>query len=1315
MRHKSIAALCLFLAASPLFAAVTGTVMTREGQPVSGAKVSLMPFESHEAMLARLLANGAEPEALGTATSDGKGNFSLPSPKELTAVLRIDANGYKRVTQRVERDEELGAMILRSVSTKTGRVTANGKPVPNARVIWWENAGEVLSIATTDAEGRYSGPDPQSAAAVTVLHPDFGINEELYGRGGVPPRVMDRTLVAGREAKGIVYASDGKTPVAKAAILVDGWPLAVSGDDGTFTIPHLQPKWTSMIAVSGNQRALRRFAKDNMLTFRLEKAATLRGTVRDLSQNVIANALVRVSSGGQPMSDELFATALTDAKGNYSVNVSAGMYRVTASHPSFSPEMPQVSLTAGQQLTKEIALTPYARVSGTVIDEEQRPVAAASLNPAETMDGMFRGGRIFNPAFSGPDGRFTMKIAPDREIRVRAMKKGLPESKSDPLRVAAGERKRGLTIVIPSGVAVTGRITDRDGNPLSGVNVSAAEAQQNSSMRMIFISGPNMEDESVQTGSDGTFLIRLREGTYDFTFRREGYSAKAMRSQQVTTATRPLEATLDPAVEMSGRVVRNGAGLEGVMISAMSADQPSFSVTAADGSFTLTGLSAGMTRLMIRKEDSFVQDQRNIQAPARDVVIELPAGGTITGRVIDKASRKPVTTFQAGVSTSRSSGGMMMVTPPMLRSFTTEDGSFTLENVPVGAVNVVVQAPGYAQGRKSGLTLEEGKTLSDIEVELDTGTRLVGKVTGPDGAALSGVTVRESPVFSRSSVVAPSRSDLRTTSEASGEYVLDSLEPGEKTFEFSHPKYLAARKTVDVKGREVRVDVKLEAGARVTGTVVTDSGAAIADARVEAIAGGPMMMGNTVKTDASGQFAFESLEPGRYTFRATKPGYAEGEVEDVDISASPNIRVQLGRGGVIYGRVIGLSEAEYPHTYVEARGSEGSASSSVDATGSYRIEGAPKGTSRVSATVSRDFSARKTSQVQTVQLEAGGSQQIDLEFRTDVVIRGRVTRDGRALTGGQISFYPRNATASTNASAPIDDLGLYSVSGLEEGEYSVTVTDTQRLSPYATTYRVSGPADFDIDYRTVSVRGRVMDSENSEPLVDVRVQLKPAATETMMMQRGALTDANGNFAIDFVPAGSYNAVAEKDGFAMDQRPIQVTESSAPDLDFRLMRSDGLRITVVDARDRRSLNASVRATDGAGRIYDSDFRLGNEAVKLAVPPGQYRVTVSANGYAPQTFTLNAPSQQTVALTRGGTVVIRSRESARRRIRLMGANGAHMSPGRTMVSWFALDPNGETTIVNVQPGQYTLQVLGDNDAVLDQTPVTVTEGQKTFVDL
>ncbi|HEX6160924.1 MAG TPA: carboxypeptidase-like regulatory domain-containing protein, partial [Thermoanaerobaculia bacterium] len=974
---------------------------------------------------------------------------------------------------------------------------------------------------------------------------------------------------------------------------------------------------------------------------------------------------------------------------------------------------------AGQQQSKDVRMTPYARVSGTVLDDEQRPVAAALIGTEDVSSDPFlsmRFNRTYNPARSGPDGRFTVKVGPERDLRVKATKRGYPEGKSDAMQLAAGERKRGTVLVIPSGIAVTGRITDRDGNPLSGVSVVATEAEPGSGgmmRRMIFIGREaGAEEEPVTTGSDGTFLIRLKEGTYDFAFRREGYSAKAVRAQQVTTGARPIEAALDPSVEIRGRVVRNGNGIEGVQVSSFTLDQQSTAITAADGSFTLADLSAGMVRLMVRKEEEFIQEQRNVNAPGRDVLIEIPPGGTISGRVVDKSSRKPVTAFQAGVSNSRSAGGMMMVMPPSMRSIASEDGTFTLENVPAGAVNLVVAAPGYAQGRKSGLTLEEGKAITDVEVELDTGVKLLGRVTAPDGSALSGVSVREAPVSSRG-MVAPTRSEQRVTTESNGDYVLDTLEPGEKTFEFTHPKYLTARKTVELKGREMRVDVRMESGARLTGTVVTDSGAAVAEARVEATGGGRMNFGNSVRSDASGNFAFESLEPGRYTFRASKGGYATGEVEDVEVGATQNIRITLGRGGVIYGRVRGLSEAEYPHTYVEARGSEGTASSAVDATGAYRIEGAPAGSMRVSATVSRDFSARKTSQVQTVQLEAGGSQQVDVEFLSNVEIRGRITRDGRPLTGGTITFYPRNATASTNASAPIDDAGLYSVSGLEPGEYTVLVNDNQRLSPYQTTYRVQGAADFDIDYRTISVRGRVVDSSTSEPIVDARVQLKPSGEGSMMMMRGSVTDSNGNFAIDFVPAGSYSASAEKESYATELRPLQVSESSAPDLDFRLARNDGIRLTVIDARDRRPISAMVRATDAAGQTYDSGFRMDRETITLAVPPGTFRVTVSAVGFASQTLTLTSPSQQTVALSRGGTLVIRSRETTRRRGRLMGANGPHVQPSRMASTWFPIEA-GETSVENIQPGRYTLQALGENDVVLDQTEVVIVEGQRISVD-
>lgn len=88
------------------------------------------------------------------------------------------------------------------------------------------------------------------------------------------------------------------------------------------------------------------------------------------------------------------------------------------------------------------------------------------------MTGVERGG------WSAPDGRFVIRAAQtDEDIAVDANKKGFPSARSSTLRLAPGDRKSGVMITIPRGLAVTGRVTDKDGKPLSGVAVAADESR----------------------------------------------------------------------------------------------------------------------------------------------------------------------------------------------------------------------------------------------------------------------------------------------------------------------------------------------------------------------------------------------------------------------------------------------------------------------------------------------------------------------------------------------------------------------------------------------------------------------------------------------------------------------------------------------------------------------------------------------------------------------------------------------------------------------------------------------------------------------
>jgi len=320
-----------------------------------------------------------------------------------------------------------------------------------------------------------------------------------------------------------------------------------------------------------------------------------------------------------------------------------------------------------------------------------------------------------------------------------------------------------------------------------------------------------------------------------------------------------------------------------------------------------------------------------------------------------------------------------------------------------------------------------------------------------------------------------------------------------------------------------------------------------------------------------------------------------------------------------------------------------------------------------------------------------------------------------------VSFIPKRGGSSGSAGVPTDDRGAYTVTGLGDGEYIVNVMDMQRLNPYTTSYEVHGSGNFDIDIRTAVIHGRVVDSATGEGINDVRVQLRGASQDTPMMmfpQRGAITDANGNFTLDSVSAGRYVASADKDTYGNQQLDLNVTESGASELEFKLSRNDGITLQVVDARDGRAIRGNAYVTDMQGRVVqdESGFSFGGGVsvadLRLPLGPGSYRATLSAYGYASQTITVTSPGKQKIGLTPGGTLVIRSKESTPRRARLLDASGAVYI--RSRMKEFTIDV-GTNTLQYIAPGSYTLQFLDNTDHPTGaSTQVNVVEGQTTNFD-
>lgn len=1283
---RNIVALFLSFLALPLSAAIAGNVMSAGGQPVARARVSIYAAEMPEARFARLLSASPERVPLASAETDAKGNFSLPSPKEPVVDLHVAARGYEPFAWRVEKDEDLGAIALADRPMRAGTVKSGGKPVPNALVaiMYASGFGGAEYLTRTDADGRYEAPEVrQPIASIAVVHPDYALETGFTSVLRPGSRDMHVSLVPGSALTGRTVAADGTTPVPNATIYLDTWPLAKSGEDGAFTIARAPLKWNFAAARTGTlMGVLLSASSKGAPVIRMEKLETVSGrTVDAQTKRPVVGAYVQMS-GSTPT---LPRVGITDAKGAFSIPALPAESRVFVAHPAYAFPLNETNVAAGQRVVSDIALTALARVSGVVMDEQERPVPAALVYAQEgtRADAPPRAFRFFT-ATSGVDGRFSVRVQPDADVRLRAVKTGLPHAKSGAMKLAAGERKTGIVMTIPTGVAVTGRVVNANDEPLSDVAVLSRETPVQG------WSGPSpssqqVDDDVVRTAKDGTFALRLEGGTYDFTFLREGFAPAQVRAQRISAdEVTPIVARLEGAVEIAGRITRGGAPVEGVMISGGNGNMTR---SAADGSFTVSGLPPGVTRLMLHKTDALLREERRITAPARDVVIELPVGVTISGRVTDKATRGAVREFEVTVERPQ---GEFMSSSPIGQRLTSDDGTFTLRHVEPGPLQLTAKAAGYASARLS-VDVQEGKDVTDVALELDRATRLTGRITGENGLPLSEASVQLQPRGGYSGRPPQGRTN------ANGEYSVEGVDPGERTFRITHPKHTPVVRTVTVAGRETKLDVQLSAGHRVTGTVVDERGAGVEEAEVRAMGGSS---GGQALTNANGVFEMEALAPGRYRFAATKRGLAQGLLEDVEVGSSGPLVITMRTGGTIYGRVIGLTAAEVAHTIVRAHGQGSMLSSPVDPQGNYRIEGVPAGNVRVQASVAAQASgSTRGSTSHELQVVSGSPLQLDIEMRGDAVVRGRVTRNGVPLVDASVTFNGRGEGVN-HAGGRTDHEGRYVISGLSDGEYSVSAGEARGGARHTVTYTVRGSGTLDLDFKAGKVRGRAVDAATGDGLAGINVRFQSSNHHGSFV---LTTDGNGVFSTPNLTPGNYKLSAWGDGYAIQQRELAVSDTGADEVELRLTKGASTTVLVVDGRNGRPIAASATVLDAQGRVLEDVHRMtmGDPAqgLKLPLPPGTYTVNIDAQGYAPARTTITAPSSRTVALTPGGSIRIQSRHTAPRKLRITTPNG---------VIPHQLRP-GVNVIANLAPGTYTLDLMNEGGGVADTVRVNVLEGQ------
>ncbi len=1252
----------LFLAATTAHAAVTGTLIDESGKPVSGATIRAYALEDPAAMAARLRSSTADRPAIATAQSGEKGVFTIDTKAALVELLIESATTRSRSIEGAER-QNLHVIVLRPKSAQKFRLMIAGKPVTNASVA----AGGFM--ARSDEEGLVQLPD--GSGRIVIWHPDFAPLARFFGTEA--PGVQDIALSRGVAVHGRALSADGK-PVANATVTVDGWPLAQSATDGTFSMEHAPPAWHRLIVSDATRAGSANNVRAASYDVRLRPAGFISGTTQPGA---------RVSYNGE-WGSGLFEFVFADASGKFAFPpLPSGTYTLFAVRPGFTAGRSELLLHEAEHVTRSIRIEPFATVRGRVVDEQKQPVAGAFV-----WSGWGQPGHQ-DLVMTEANGEFIIGVG-DRARNLFAVKSGYAIGTAVP--------KDDTTLTLPRGFPLDVHVIDAQRKNVGDATVTVTHGAEGE--------GPGTRYEAAceqplvskchTTDDAGIVHLRATEALHSITVHGAAIVARYNPPQAMAAKSSPITIEVQRSVEIAGRVMysdRTPIADSFVATSNFGGGPGASARTEADGSFVLRNLAPGKTTIIANTVGAprMESGPLEVDAPARGVKLTIPTPARIEGRALDKDTGQPITEFQV-VLMSRSDRGF---TPGQSQLMHADDGSYVLDGVPPGSVNLDFRAAGYERGSLAGLSTEEGRTLHAPDAHLEKGGSIRGRVTAK-GQPVSGVNVQ----FSDGPPTA-ARGLNSAISDDSGDYVVEGIGAGDHTIVFQKEGFVTKRKDVDVtKGSEARLDVELDRGNSLLGRVVDKKGQPVAGVAVMARASGVL---HPVRTNASGEFTIEALADGLYSIQASKRGYVNTQIADVTVPATAPITLTMDSGGSISGRVTGLSPSELggADVTVTARGTFARAITNPD--GSFVVNGVPDGTVNISAVVRSGLHPRQ-SVAQSVEVINGTAPPVQIDFTQGITISGRVTKNGSPLTAGSVNF-----SGKEQRFAAIGPNGTYSAEGLVAGDYRVSV-DTPFGPLYQSRYTVTADATYDIQIQGATIHGRVVDAKTGAPLSEAMVTT--IGTRDNPVSRQTITDSDGRFALEAVPDGTLDVRASKpERYAPAMQSVTVRGGSTTDVELRLEQAAPMVFRVTDVATGGAIDAMVVVTDANRKpvTQSGGIREDDGGIRVYVGPGQYHATVLARGYSSQSIDFSAPgSDMRVSLQQAGRMIIIGSKPVRVRV-------VRNETGNRVASVVTATATG-SPLESLAPGSYQLDVFAaDNKTVVKSIPAIVNPGQTTTVNV
>lgn len=906
---------------------IAGRVLNLKGGPVQNAtvRIELVDWPAASLPPAETTRFEAQTDAAGKVAFDDLplGNYSVMA--FLGGTIDVTQSSLDRETPHANED-----LYLKPGLSIAGRVVnSRGAPVAGALLVpsFYAPLGTIndATVASavrvlSDTSGRFKLPLMWPGGwKFLVRAPGYGSAESVQIEAGAQDAMI--TVAGAARAVGHVWRASDRAPMPGVEVILVSkespalTTSAKSNDDGAFVIEPLAPgsyevRFSDQYAAieEGPKQISAAEAQEVPLELALGGGATLSGRVfykdsgegaPDVDVSIWGSGLGVNRNIKTDATGGYFFTTLPD--GEYSISVSErdGLLRA-------SPSGASMVVSGAREYEMDIPVLHAVRLTGVVLDDAGVPTGQAMVT-----------GNATSPAYSYPegifaevkeDGQFSLHLRPEsHDVHLLAYTKG---AKSEVMQLESVPAQGVENLVFQLKLKGTSKV-------LAKVDTRGLEELLTAQMLEAHLA---REGEVVGVASTSVRLPPTGEATFEKVFGGKYRIAVQNRREYITLCeSAPFDV---PEGKMVSGIVVSCNSEGDLNIAGHVVDQQEQPIANAevwlntgpmqkenrvkadgDGYFVIEKLKDGQVYLNA-SASGYGTAGTSAKVGQDDVIVVLQPVREVSGRVRDAASGKPISEFSLVLRFSAEGLTPANVLWSGGKKFHSAEGTFTVQVPPQNETQFAVVARGYVPGFQTG-TPPDGVTM---EFALHAGKALGGRVTAPDGSALSGVSISVAPP----NVYFEDSRDRMTSTDVNGayQYAPGLLWPG-IVLNFSHPDYGVTQRVVS---ESETLDVVMEAGAEVVGQVTPwpQEGKYVVNADVQLLSGQGMSL-DEITIGADGRFSFSRLATGMLRLRLLKQTLIPNGYK-VDNVARAEVGIQNGQRSEVLLEIPPADPALGPNT-----------------------------------------------------------------------------------------------------------------------------------------------------------------------------------------------------------------------------------------------------------------------------------------------------------------------------------------------------------------------------------------------------------------